>query len=298
MLAAMPSRWHWRDLHRQQPAPLWVHQARMDGGFPPHDHDFLEIVLVSSGQAVHRHAGGDEVIRAGDALVVRPDTWHAYRDARMEHWDCCVPAEVLRRELAWTAADPVLGRLLWSAPLENDRAGILRLHLDTAAQESAESHLRELAARREARDPGTRAATLGRLLLIAGILADTLGTPAMPETGEAVAHPAVSRAIAILVEDPARTWTLAELAGEVGLAPAYLVRLFSAATGLPPRAWAIRHRLEVAAGLLLRGDQPVAEIGARVGWPDANLFARRFRSQYGASASAWRERYRRTAGRG
>lgn len=288
----MPKRWHWRDLHRRQPAPIIVHRAALRGDHPPHDHDFLEIVVVSEGRAVHRHAGGDEAITVGDALVVRPHSWHAYRDAAMVYWDCLVPAEVLRRELSWTAADPVLGRLLWSAPFEGDRTGILRLHLTSAQLATAQEQLSTLAAERDARDPGRRAAALGRLLIVAGTLAGALATRGPEDVTGSAAHPLVQRAIAILLEDPARDWPLPDLAAEVGIAPAYLVRLFSAATGMPPRAWLIRHRLELASGLLLRGDLPVAEIGAQVGWADANLFARRFRAQYGCSASTWRARYR------
>lgn len=288
----MPKRWHWRDMHRQQPAPIIVHRAAMQGDHPPHDHDFLEIVVVAEGRAVHRHAGGDEAITAGDALVVRPHSWHAYRDAAMSYWDCLVPAEVLRRELSWTAADPVLGRLLWSAPFEDERTGILRLRLSPALLASAQEQLASLAAERDARDPGRRAVALGRLLVLAGNLAGALAARGTEDVTGSAAHPLVQRAIAILLEDPARDWPLADLAAEVGIAPAYLVRLFSAATGMPPRAWLIRHRLELAAGLLLRGDRAVAEIGAQVGWSDANLFARRFRTQYGCSASAWRARYR------
>lgn len=288
----MPGRFHWRDLARQRPAPLWVHGESMHGGHPPHDHDFLELTLVESGGTLHRHAGGEERLRAGDALVVRPGTWHAYRDAAMRYWDCCVPGEVLRRELAWAAADPVLGRLLWSAPFAGERSGILRLRLDAAARAAAIAELRALAGLREARSPGARTAALGRLLVVLGLFADALGGDGVRAGAGGATHPAVARAIAILTEDPARTWTLAGLAGEVGLAPAVLTRRFAAATGLPPRAWAIRHRLELAAGLLLRGDAAVADIGAQVGWPDANLFARRFRAQYGCSASAWRARYR------
>lgn len=290
----MPKRWHWRELHRVAPAPIHVHRGAMRADHPPHDHDFLEIVVVVGGQATHRHAGGSEPLRGGDALVVRPHTWHAYDDVRdLDYWDCCVPAEVLRRELAWAAADPVLGRLLWSAPFEGTRTGILGLRLAPAALEQAHAQLAALASEDDGRDPGRRAAAVGRLLVLAGILAGALAAPA--EGGDAAAsaaHPAVQRAIAILQEDPAREWPLADLAAEIGVAPAYLVRLFSAATGLPPRAWLIRHRLELAAGMLLRGDLPVAEIGAQVGWDDANLFARRFRAQYGCSASAWRARYR------
>jgi AraC family L-rhamnose operon transcriptional activator RhaR len=288
----MPRHWHWRDLHRQRPVPVHVKHGHMYADHPAHDHDFLEIVVVNAGTASHRHAGGCETISAGDCLIVRPDTWHAYDRAAMDYWDCCIPAEVLRRELSWTAADPVLGRLLWSAPFEDDGAGILRLHLDPPALAGAQHICAALDAVPDARDPGHRAVALGHLLILTGILAKSLGGNAQAAAGDAAAHPAVQRAIAILMEDPARDWPLDDLAAELALAPSYLSRLFSAATGLPPRAWLIRHRLEIAAGMLLRGDLPVAEIGARVGWTDANLFARRFRAQYGASASTWRARYR------
>jgi AraC family transcriptional regulator, L-rhamnose operon transcriptional activator RhaR len=292
VVCSMPKRWHWRDMHRQQPAPIIVHRATLRGDHPPHDHDFLEIVVVSHGGAVHRHAGGDEAIGVGDALVVRPHTWHAYRDGSMTYWDCLVPAEVLRRELSWTAADPVMGRLLWSAPFEDARTGILRLQLPSAMLAMAQEQLAALADEHDARDPSRRTVALGRLLILAGTLAGALAVRGTEDLAGSAAHPLVQRAIAILLEDPARDWPLCDLAAEVGIAPAYLVRLFSAATGMPPRAWLIRHRLELASGLLLRSELPVAEIGAQVGWADANLFARRFRTQYGCSASTWRARYR------
>jgi AraC family L-rhamnose operon transcriptional activator RhaR len=294
ILIYMPKRWHWRELHGRRPTPIYVNHGRMQGDHAPHDHDFLEIVVVSDGEAVHRHAGGDERIAAGDALVVRPGTWHAYRAAAMRYWDCCIPGEVLRRELAWTSADPLLGRLLWSAPFEAERNGIMRLALPSPALAAAEEQLAAMAAETDARSPGRHAAVVGRLLILAGVLAGSLEQRA-DANPDAAGHPAVQRAIGLLTDEPARDWSLAMISTELRLAPAYVARLFTAATGLPPRAWLIRHRLELAAGMLLRSDLAVAEIGAQVGWPDANLFARRFRAQYGVSASAWRSRYRGSA---
>jgi hypothetical protein len=45
---------------------------------------------------------------------------------------------------------------------------------------------------------------------------------------------AVVQAMLLLEADLARSWTLTSLAAELHLAPGYLVRLFNAATGLPP----------------------------------------------------------------
>ena len=69
----------------------------------------------------------------------------------------------------------------------------------------------------------------------------------------------------------ARRWVLAELAEELHLAPGYLVRLFKAATGLPPMAYLAQVRAEYAAVMLLHSDEPVTCIGRAVGWPDQEL---------------------------
>ena len=86
-------------------------------------------------------------------------------------------------------------------------------------------------------------------------------------------------------------WSLTELAEQLHLAPGYLVRLFKAATGLPPMAYLARLRAENAAALLLNSDQPITRVGQAVGWPDQNYFARRFKAHYGLSASTYRAQF-------
>jgi AraC family L-rhamnose operon transcriptional activator RhaR len=40
--------------------------------------------------------------------------------------------------------------------------------------------------------------------------------------------------------------------------------------------------------MLLHSDESIACIGRAVGWPDQNYFARRFRTHYGLTATAYR----------
>ncbi len=104
-------------------------------------------------------------------------------------------------------------------------------------------------------------------------------------------HPAVARAMHLLEARPSYAWSLTALADELHLTPGHLVRVFKAATGLPPMAYLNRLRVEIAADRLLHTDSPISQIGHLVGWPDQNYFARRFRAHYGMSPSAYRARF-------
>ena len=66
----------------------------------------------------------------------------------------------------------------------------------------------------------------------------------------------------------------------------------SSATGLPLMAYLGLLRVETAADLLLRTDEPVTSIARAVGWPDQSHFARRFKAYFGLSATTYRNRFR------
>ena len=133
---------------------------------------------------------------------------------------------------------------------------------------------------------------VGRLSLLFGQLGQAVAQDRGALSGEpGTAHPAVVRAMRLLEADLAQDWTLTGLAAELHLAPGYLVRLFNAATGLPPMAYLAQLRAEHAAVLLLHSDEPVTSIGRTVGWPDQSMFARRFKAHYGLSATTYRKRF-------
>ncbi len=283
-------RWEWKDLSLVQELRAFARRAQLVGDYPRHDHSFVEILLVVGGSVRHVSANGEQTLRTGDVAILRPGTWHAYRAGNLDYFDCFIAEELLRRELAWVREDPVLNHLLWSGPQEAKNRGILQLRLDEAGITACQAHLAAMELLADTPGPSRGAALLGHLLLfLAALAAASRGTRS---TVTPPIHPAALQAIAWLEEDPARNWSLAELSRRLGYAPAHVLRCFKAATGLPPLAYLMRFRLERAAGELLRSELPIAEIGARVGWPDANLFARRFRARYGMSASAYRRNYR------
>ncbi|MFI5733002.1 helix-turn-helix domain-containing protein [Kribbella sp. NPDC051587] len=260
-----------------------------EDGHPLHTHSFFEIALVVGGEGVHHSQAGRQPLVAGDAILLRPGVWHEYEQCRsLEVYNCCFSADLIRRELAWTREDPLLGYLLWTGPFSAQRRGVLSTHLDGDTFADALQHLDGLRALRDHPIGRHRGDLIGWLSLYLSCLARNV---AEREDLHGHTHPAVLDAMRLLEADPARPWTLTDLAQALHLAPGYLVRLFKSATGLPPMAYLSRHRVELAAVQLLHTDLPVSRIGESVGWPDQNYFARRFKSHFGLSASVYRQRF-------
>ncbi|MFC7529957.1 helix-turn-helix domain-containing protein [Actinoplanes sp. GCM10030250] len=255
---------------------------------PDHTHSFVEIAVVVGGEGRHRSVLGPERISVGDVLLLRPGVWHGYEQCRsLDLYNCCFSVDLLHRELAWTREDPLLGYLLWTGPYAMQRRGMLTAHLSPGELAACIEHLDALDKLRAQPVEQHRGDLIGRLTLFLSVLSRSVAG----EQAAAPTHPAVSHAMRLMEADLARRWTLAELAARLGLSAGYLVRLFKAATGLPPVAYLSRHRVETAANLLLHTDDPITLIAQNVGWPDQNYFARRFRAHYGLSASVYRARF-------
>ena len=93
----------------------------------------------------------------------------------------------------------------------------------------------------------------------------------------------------------AAAFTIAELAHLVGLSASHFSALFKASTGLNATEYVKRLRSARARQLLMTTAFSIAEVGARVGYPDAFYFSRQFRSVNGISPSEFRLRALRDA---
>jgi AraC family L-rhamnose operon transcriptional activator RhaR len=261
-----------------------------------HTHGFVEIAVVAAGEGTHLSLAGGRRLAVGDVVFLRPGVWHGYEGDYMELYNCGFNAELLYRELAWTHEDPVLGYLLWSAPLSLGRRGLITTHLAETELQDCTDQLRALEELRNCPLGLHRGDIIARLTLVLGHIAravaadrERFGEPTGPT------HPAVAQAIQSLEGRINHAWTLQELAADLHVSQSYLLRIFKASTGLPPMTYLAKRRVETAAEMLLHGDQPMNEIGEAVGWPDQNYFARRFKAHFGVSGTTYRARFAHTA---
>jgi AraC-like DNA-binding protein len=104
----------------------------------------------------------------------------------------------------------------------------------------------------------------------------------------ALRDPQIGRAIALMHEAPDQRWTVARLAGAVGLSRAAFARRFAALAGEPPLTYLTRWRMITAAILLRDGTDPLSVVANRVGYDSEFAFARTFRRAFGEPPGRYR----------
>ena len=107
----------------------------------------------------------------------------------------------------------------------------------------------------------------------------------------------VGRALALLHAQPARGWTVDELARKAGLSRSALAQRFTQLLGQPPMQYLARWRLQIAAQELRHGTRSLAAIAERVGYESEAAFNRAFRREFGTPPASWRRSHGMTDGR-
>lgn len=105
--------------------------------------------------------------------------------------------------------------------------------------------------------------------------------------------PVVGRALALLHAQPARDWTLADLAHEAGASRSVLAERFTHFVGHPPMLYLTRWRMQLAASRLAAAVVPVSAVASEVGYLSEAAFNRAFKKVTGVTPAAWRRGGRR-----
>lgn len=137
-----------------------------------------------------------------------------------------------------------------------------------------------------AQRPG-RDLVLGRLIEV--LLIEALrGAPsegAPPGLLRALADTRLAVAMRHMHGDPARPWTVVELAKKAALSRSAFFERFSRAVGLPPMEYLLAWRMAIAKDLLRRSDFALAEVAERVGYSSASTFSTAFSRYVGQAPS-------------
>jgi len=161
----------------------------------------------------------------------------------------------------------------------SEQAALLRWALPLLARELAEPA------------PGSALAIehLGQLMLIQALrlhLTDTQQT--FPNWLRVLSDHQLAPAIQAIHADPARRWTVAELAAIARMSRSTLALKFKTRAGLAPLEYITRWRMWLATTALSRGDQTISALAAQLGYLSDSAFSHAFRRVLGQSPRAYR----------
>ncbi len=246
---------------------------------------------------VHRHAGGWEIcylergnqlfeirqqafrLRGGDVLVTYPDEPHSTGGSPSE------PGV-----LYWLNVRlPRCGAGLLGLPREESRELVQSLsnlpHRQFRASQQTKTNFKELFRWYDHHDVPHRTtrlrATVARLLLD---VIDASRRHAKSQSSERIGE-----VIRLIQQHPQREIRLEELAEHAHLSLSHFKKRFKAETGLSPRQFILRDKMEAAKRILRDGDRSVTDVAMDLGFVSSQYFATVFRRITGTTPSQYRQ---------
>ena len=278
------------DYFRDAGAQVVVHREPVQRDIRPHRHDFIEIVVVLSGHAVHVTGDAHHHVQAGDVLVIDSRRSHAYEKTRsLNIVNLLIREDVFRETEKELGSLPGYHALFTLEPVrwqQKEFTSHLRLQADD---------LKQIITWIDALEDETRKISEGGLLLSRSWIILIIGLLAR-RYGRNAAHAPrlemrLGRVLSWIEQHACEKLTMTDLAQQAAMSERTFLRRFREATGCSPIDYVIRARIRRAVELLTARDPhlSITEIAFRCGFQDSNYFSRQFRKMTGTNPRAFHQ---------
>lgn len=269
----------------------------------------LSFHVVTSGHCWLELEGAEpRLLRPGDLALVPHGEGHRLSSApgtpapridELQHEHVSDRYAILRHGGGGAATGLVCGAVRFDHPAANDLVRLLpeMIHVEAssalhgAMSDWMQSTLRLMAVEaRELRPGGETVITRLADILVIQAIRSWIEQDREAQSGwlGALRDAQIGRAIALIQRDPARAWTVAALAHEVGMSRSAFAARFTELVGDPAMQYVARWRMYVALTWLKDGDVGIADLAERVGYRSQAAFSRAFKRFIGVSPGAIR----------
>ena len=267
--------------------PVMLEKAEQLDYVCPHSHDFIEVVFVARGSALHSHVDltgrkRTNCLIQGDVFSVQIGEQHSYEHGR----DLVLYNLFLKPE--FLARYPELHELPgWQRFFgERSRVPETIIHFPASMRHWGSLSLDRAVAESQRKQPGF-------LTIMTAQILDFLATALRsPETARPEVHEerfCILQSIAMMEENPERRFTLEQLAKISRMSvPAYTQK-FRSALGLSPMKYLLKARLFQVQHLLASTELSISEIAALTGFCSANYLIKLFHRELGITPSQFRK---------
>lgn len=274
--------------------PARAQSVPRQGNYPPHDHEYYEVGVVTAGRALHRTREGAEWLERGSVVVIPPREPHAYeRAAGFGVINIYYLAEWFLSELGGMRGVDGLVELFFERALfpTGEHGGVKQLRLSDGELRACLADLADLEAEWKARAPQPlfcEAAVLKCMVRMARAV------DGAPREGGVSRRPRVVTLAVARIEREVRlghALKLTEVARAVGVSAPHLCRIFRAGTGVSPGGYFQHLRIQRACRALLSGGETAAEIAHALGYADSAHFNRGFKKIVGMTPCRYRAKF-------
>jgi len=280
---------------RDRQIPFWINRTvhTKDNSPGMHVHDFVELVFIVSGKAVHKFEDDRYEIYGGDVYIINPGEAHTYEVApndSLEIINCLFVPEIVHHScllelgindsMDYYYVHPFLGkreRFHHRLNLTGESASRV-LHLMDDMIKEFERHECGFSAM-------IRIQLVELLLLLSRFYAKKTNAPAKKNEKKLL----VQRICGYLERNYEKKLTITMLSELFNLSPRQLNRVFKEETGKTIFEMIHSIRVEKAKHLLSESDEKVITIAANIGYEDPAFFNRLFQRIVGCPPSKYRK---------
>lgn len=236
--------------------------------FGKHTHEEFAIGVVDAGSHVSEWGGATHRAGPGAVIVNNPGDVHTGRPGDRDGWSyrMLYPPAALLTDVVMQLSDRS-GRLpRFGAPVFDDAVGAQELgsvvRALLAGAEPLEAHSRFLV---------LFAGLLRRHAVMSPSASRLRSVPSAVRVAQAYLHAHLTESV-----------TLTSVADVVGLHPLYLIRAFRREFGLPPHAYVVQQRVQLAKRRIASGE-PLTRVALGAGFSDQSHLSRHFRRIVGVT---------------
>ncbi len=239
----------------------------LNGDFPEHTHDYMEVSIVRSGRAFHSASGKRSLISRTDVMVVPKGASHAFFACDgLEHFNIALSGAFIQH----LDADI---RSLAGFRLFSPSAEVRTLRLNPSSMTEIEHLIERLLAELSLRAAGhkavTRVLTMELIIRLARAYAgDTAGNTAIDP---------LSRIAGYIEANWNRPLPLPHLAKRFGSSIRHFDRVFKSHYRVTPVEHILQLRVQRAEEMLASTNRTITEIAFDCGFTDSNYFSRQFK---------------------
>ncbi len=258
--------------------------------FPPHLHNYVEMVYMCEGETTHIINHTDRIqLKKGDLLMLNQHAVHEILPAGEQDLavNFIILPEFFRQSLESTEQDGVLFPFLVST-LSGEKRGADYLHFMVRdilpVQNIIETMIWNLL---EQKDPTGRVSQLSMELLLLNLMnyTETMNQKDEQQLEQHLVFSALN-----YIKSHYRAGTLEEFCETIGQRPYTISRLLKRQTGQNFKELLMEQKLSQAAYLLAKTDLSTEAVFHSVGYENSSFFYRKFREKYGCSPGVYKKR--------